>query len=78
MTGRLLGGAAAAAIGLSLAMGVKAVRASAVHIVPVLVIIATIVSIFVMQWPLLPVIAVIAPVSTGLAYLRLRSRGGAA
>jgi chromate transporter len=77
IVGKSLAGAAAVAIGLSLAMGVKAVQTSAVRIAPIVVIIATIVAIFVMQWPLLPVIAVIAPVSIGLAYLRLRSGGKA-
>jgi chromate transporter len=71
----LLGGAAAAAIGLSLSMGVRAVRSSAVHIAPALVIVATVVALFVLEWPLLPVLAVVAPVSIGLAFWRLRAEG---
>jgi chromate transporter len=71
----LLAGAAAAAIGLSLSMGVRAARAAAVHFIPALVMLATLVALFVLQWPLLPVLAVIAPLSIGLAFWRLRNDG---
>jgi chromate transporter len=75
LVGVLLAGAAAAAIGLSLSMGVRAVRSSAVHIAPALVIIATVVALFVLEWPLLPVLLVVAPVSIALAFWRLRTQG---
>jgi chromate transporter len=71
----LLAGAAAAAIGLSLSMGVRAVRSSAVHIAPALVIVATVVALFVLQWPLLPVLVVVAPISIAQAFWRLRTGG---
>ncbi|HTJ57149.1 MAG TPA: chromate transporter [Devosiaceae bacterium] len=71
----LMAGAAAAAVGLSLSMGIKAVRLSATHVIPVLVILAMVVSLFVLKWPLLPVIIVMAPLSIGLSFWRLRNEG---
>jgi hypothetical protein len=49
------------------------VRSSAVHIAPALVIVATVVALFVLQWPLLPVLLVVAPVSIAMAFWRLRA-----
>jgi chromate transporter len=71
----LLAGAAAAAIGMSLSMGVKASRAVAVHIAPALVIAAMFVALFVLRLPLLPVIVVMAPLSIAIAFWRLRRQG---
>ncbi|MGO4127344.1 chromate transporter [Inquilinus sp. YAF38] len=67
-----LAGAAAAAVGLSLQMGVRAARRAARSAVPVAIIVATFVAIGVLHLPLLPVMAVLAPLSVGYAAWRPR------
>jgi chromate transporter len=67
-----LAGAAAAAVGLSLQMGVRAARRAARSAVPVAIIVATFVAIGVLHLPLLPVMAVLAPLS--IAYAAWRPR----
>ena len=68
-----LNGVAAAAVGLTGAMGARAARRSATGIVPVLVGVATFIAIGLLHWPLVPVAAVLAALSIGLAI-----KGGAA
>ncbi|OWJ67946.1 chromate transporter [Inquilinus limosus] len=67
-----LAGAAAAAVGLSLQMGVRAARRAARSAVPVAIIIVTFVAIGPLRLPLLPVMAVLAPL--GIAYAAWRPR----
>ena len=67
-SGRALTGVAAAGVGLTGAMGVRATRRSAEGIVPILMIIATFVTIAVLHWPLVPVVAGFGAVSVGLAW----------
>jgi chromate transporter len=67
-----LAGAAAAAVGLSLQMGVRAARRAARSAVPVAIIIATFLAIGVLRLPLLPVMAVLAPLSIAWAAWRPR------
>jgi chromate transporter len=74
LVGVLLAGVVAAAIGLSLAMGARAVRAVGWQPVPLLVMAATIFALLIMQWPLVPVLLVTAPISIGLAFWQLRPR----
>lgn len=69
-----LAGAAAAAVGLSLQMGVRAARRAARSLVPVAFIIVTFLAIGVLRLPLLPVMAVLAPLS--IAYAAWRPRRG--
>lgn len=69
-----LAGAAAAAVGLSLQMGVRAARRAARSAVPVAIIVATFLAIGVLRLPLLPVMAVLAPLS--IAYAAWRPRRG--
>jgi chromate transporter len=64
-----LAGVAAAAVGLTGAMGLRAARRSATGIVPVLVLLATFGAVGLLHWPLVPVVAAIAPLSIGLAVL---------
>ncbi len=71
----MMAGAAAAAIGLSLSMGVKAARSTARHIAPIAVIVLMVITLFVLQWPLLPVLVVLAPLSVATAFWRLRKGG---
>jgi chromate transporter len=68
-----LAGAAAAAIGLSLAMGITAVRRVPRRVVPMLVMAATFVGIGILQWPLLWV--VLATGSAGVAAAALGLAG---
>lgn len=67
-----LAGAAAAAVGLSLQMGVRAARRAARSAVPVAILVATFLAIGVLRLPLLPVMAVLAPLS--IAYAAWRPR----
>lgn len=69
-----LAGAAAAAVGLSLQMGVRAARRAARSAVPVAIIVATFLAIGVLRLPLLPVMVVLAPLS--IAYAAWRPRRG--
>ena len=55
--GAALTGIAAAGVGLTGAMGVRATRSSADGVAPVLLIVATFVAIAVLHWPLVPVVA---------------------
>lgn len=71
-----LGGIAAAAVGLSLQTGLRAARRAAQGVLPVMFMVATFVAIFVLRLPLLWVVAVLAPLSIGTAFLRLRSKAG--
>jgi chromate transporter len=70
---RALNGAAAAAIGLLLVVGVAGMRRAARAWTSGLVLAATVVAIGVMQWPLLPVVAGLGSVSIALAWARIRA-----
>jgi chromate transporter len=72
MTHVILAGVAAAAIGLSLQMGVRAARRAATSPFAVVVIAATFFAIFAFHLPLLAVVCVMAPVSVAVAFYRLR------
>lgn len=80
----VLGGMGAAAVGLSMQMGIRAARKAARQAVPALVMTLTFVGIFLLGWPLLWVVAVMAPVSIAAAWWRIRQedrgdgRGGPA
>lgn len=66
-----LAGIGAAAIGLSLQMGLRAARQAAVAAPPVVIMVATFAAIFALRLPLLPVVLVMAPVSIAAAAYRL-------
>jgi chromate transporter len=70
-----LAGIAAAAIGLSLQMGIRAAQRAAEGLAQILIMVATFSGIFFAQWPLIYVVGVMAPISIGLAYLRVRGKG---
>lgn len=63
-----LDGVAAAAVGLGASMGVRAARRSITGLLPAAVIAVTFVAVGVLRLPLIPVVAVMAPVSVGLAF----------
>ncbi len=62
-----LNGVAAAAIGLTCAMGLRAARRSMTRLVPALLGIATFAAIGLLHWPLVPVTAALAAIGIGIA-----------
>jgi len=72
-----LAGVAAAAVGLSLQTGLRAARRAARGLPALAVMVVTFVAIFLLKLPLLWVVGAMAPLSIGLAYLRLRAGGQA-
>lgn len=70
-----LAGVAAAAVGLSLQTGLRAVRRAMRGKAQLLIVTTTFAAIFFGRLPLLWVVAVMAPLSIGLAYARLRAQG---
>ncbi|CAM3392351.1 chromate transporter [Bordetella flabilis] len=73
----VLAGIAAAAVGLSLQMGLRAAYRAATNAVPIVIMVVTFCAIFLAGLPLIWVVGVMAPLSVVLAYLRLRKRGDA-
>jgi chromate transporter len=65
-----MGGLAAAAVGMMFQMGMVSARNVHRHIPSALVLVATFVSVGIMQWPLVPVLAVLAPLSIAAAWPR--------
>ena len=68
----VLDGVAAAAIGLTFATGLVLVPRGASQIGQILITIATVLSVGVLRWPMLPVILCLAPLSIGLALVQRR------
>jgi chromate transporter len=73
----VLAGIAAAAVGLSLQMGLRAAYRAATGAVPIVIMVATFCAIFLAGLPLIWVVGAMAPLSVVLAYLRLRKKGDA-
>lgn len=67
-------GIAAAALGLSLSMGLRSLRAAVTAPAYGVVFALTFVGVGVLRWPLIPVVAVLAPVSIAWAHLRDEAR----
>jgi chromate transporter len=65
-------GMAAAAIGLLLTVGLKGVQRVARAPAPLLVIAAIVAAVGIFEWPLVPVVLVVAPVSVALAWASAR------
>ena len=65
---RGMDGLAAAAVGLILLVAVRGARRSIVSLGPALVLLATFVAVGVLQWPLVPVVLVLAPLSVAWAW----------
>src|ERR1700745_646668 len=68
----VLDGVAAAAIGLTFATGLKLVRFGKESAGPLAVSAATVFSVGLLRWPMIPVVLCLAPVSIGLALLDRR------
>ena len=66
----IMGGVAAAAVGMVFRMGMTSARGAYRHIPSLVVLIATFVAIGIMQWPLLPVLLVLVPLSIAAAWPR--------
>ena len=71
LTRLVLDGVGAAAIGLSLSMGVTAARRAARGVMPVAIMVAAFVAVGVLRWPLPLVVVVLSPVSVAFAYMSL-------
>jgi chromate transporter len=71
LAAQLLAGVAAAALGFSLNMGIRAMRHALIDVVSVLVFAATAVAAF-LEVPLIYIICGLGPVSIGIAYWKLR------
>ena len=71
----VLRGVAAAAVGLTFATGIVLVPRSAARIGEALLALATVVTVGVLRWPMLPVVACLAPLGIGLAFWRQRGGG---
>ena len=66
----IMGGVAAAAVGMLFRLGMTSARNTHRHIPSLLVLIATFIAIGIMQWPLLPVLLVLAPLSIAASWPR--------
>jgi len=66
----IMGGVAAAAIGMVFRMGLTSARGAVRHIPSLIVLVATFVAVGIMQWPLIPVLLVLVPLSIALAWPR--------
>ncbi len=71
-TALALQGAAAAAIGLSLAMGLRAARRQVRKVIPALILVATFVAVGVLHQSMLMVLLALAPISVGHAYWEVK------
>jgi chromate transporter len=71
-TGIALQGAAAAAIGLSLSMGLRTARRQIVRIRSALVLLAVFAGVGLLQLPMIEVVGVMAPLSIGIAYWQVK------
>lgn len=65
-----MAGIAAVAVGMLLRMGITFARRVRQRIAPLLILLATFVTVGVLKWPLVAVVAVLAPVSIALAWPR--------
>jgi chromate transporter len=71
---QMLDGVAAAVIGLTLATGLRSLRQASPGPAGLTIAGVTIVAVGVLRWPILPVVAVVAPASIGFAFLQGRRR----
>jgi chromate transporter len=70
----VLDGIAAAAIGLTFATGLVLIPRGRAQLGQILITIATVLSVGVLRWPLLPVVLCLAPLGIGLAFAQQRRR----
>ncbi len=65
----VLAGMAAAGVGATLTMGIKVARRLPRNLVTALIAVAVFVLVGVLRWPMIPVVAVMVPLSIGLAFV---------
>ena len=65
-----MAGIATAAVGMLFHLAIRSARGSFHHVPSLLVLVATFVSVGLLQWPLLPVILVLAPLSIAASWMR--------
>jgi chromate transporter len=70
----VLDGVAAAVVGLSLSTGISAIARGAAEPSSIAIAALTVLCVGVLGWPMLPVMAGLAPISIGLAWARVRRR----
>ena len=71
-----MAGIATTAVGMIFRLGMASAKASVRHVPSVLVLVATFVAIGLLQWPLVPVLAVLAPLSIAAAWPRAADTTG--
>ena len=65
-----MAGVAAVAVGMLLRLGIVLADRVRPRLVPILVMVATVVAVGILQWPLVAVVAVLAPISIAAAWPR--------
>jgi chromate transporter len=68
----MLDGAAAAVIGLTFATGLRSVTHGRLGPVGIAIVGVTVLCVGILRWPMLPAIAMLAPISIGLAFAETR------
>jgi chromate transporter len=68
-----MSGVATVAVGMIFRLALASAKDSVRHVPALLVLVATFIAVGVMQWPLLPVLAVLVPLSIAAAFLRGRA-----
>ena len=71
---RFIGGVAAAAIGLTLMMGLRTARRVERRVAPLAVLLALFLAVGVLGWPMVPVVLAMTPLSLALAWIGRRGR----
>jgi chromate transporter len=71
---RFVGGVAAAAIGLTAMIGIRAARRVERRAAPLAILLATFLAVGVLRWPMVPVVLAVTPLSIALAWLTRRGR----
>lgn len=71
---RFVEGVAAAAVGLTLMVGVRATRRVEPRMGSIAVLLATVVTVGLLRWPMAPVVLCLAPVSIAMAWPRKRGK----
>jgi chromate transporter len=71
---RLVGGVAAAAIGLTAMVGLRAARRVERRAAPVAVLLALFLAVGVLHWPMVPVVLCVTPLSIAFAFIASRRR----
>jgi len=69
-----MAGIATTAVGMIFRMGVASAKDSLHHVPSALILVATLVAVGILQWPLLPVVLVLAPLSIAASWWRMKQQ----